>query len=49
MTRIVAAAAFAGVVGLAAWFAVNPRVGVIVALVVGVGLVPLLGRTDDES
>lgn len=49
MGRFVAALVVAGLVGLGAWFAVNPRVGVILAVVALLAMLPLVRRPDDDA
>lgn len=49
MGRLVPALLLAGLVGLGAWFAVNPRVGVIVAVVALVAMLPLVRGSGDDA
>lgn len=48
MGRIGTAVLLAALVGLAAWFAVNPRVGVIVGVVALLAMLPLVRGGDDD-
>ncbi len=49
MERFGTAVLLAGLVGVGAWFGVNPRVGVIVAVVALLAMLPLVRGGDDDA